>query len=127
MPFDLRLPSALVLIAGLLAACSGNGLQTSSITAPEPPRIDPACSQLAATVDGLKREGVADKVEKAAAKKYKMTSADLVKAAQLNKANDEFQFRCSKLPRDPVLSTPAVGDGGLFIRSDGHVWKIAGK
>ncbi|MFO1094689.1 MAG: PQQ-binding-like beta-propeller repeat protein [Planctomycetaceae bacterium] len=28
---------------------------------------------------------------------------------------------------ETVLSTPAVGDGGLFIRSDGHVWKIAGK
>ena len=28
---------------------------------------------------------------------------------------------------ETVLSTPAVADGALFIRSDGHLWKIAGK
>ncbi|MGD9647779.1 MAG: PQQ-binding-like beta-propeller repeat protein [Pirellulales bacterium] len=26
---------------------------------------------------------------------------------------------------EPVLGTPAVGDGALFIRSDGNLWKIA--
>jgi outer membrane protein assembly factor BamB len=26
---------------------------------------------------------------------------------------------------DPVLGTPAIADGALYIRSDGHLWKIA--
>ena len=45
----------------------------------------------------LRKEGIADKIEKAAAKKYKMTQADLSKADQLTKANTEFQFRCSTI------------------------------
>jgi len=28
---------------------------------------------------------------------------------------------------ETVMSTPAVADGGLYIRSDGHLWKISGK
>lgn len=28
---------------------------------------------------------------------------------------------------ETVLCTPAVADGGLYVRSDGHLWKIAGK
>jgi len=43
----------------------------------------------------LQQEGVAAKVEKAAAKKHKMTAADLNKAAELNKANAEFQSKCA--------------------------------
>lgn len=93
-------PAAMIVIAALAAGCSnmGDSFQTTSAL-PEGPKVDPACQQLAASIDGLKREGVSEKVEKAAARKYKMTSADLAKAAQLNRANDDFQSRCSTMPR----------------------------
>ena len=91
--------------AGLvLAGCSGEGTDgiftgslannTQTASAPEP-RIDPVCVSLVSRIDTLRREGVGDKIEKAAAKRYKMTAADLNKADQLTKANAEFQMRCS--------------------------------
>jgi hypothetical protein len=63
-------------------------------------------------IEGLRKEGVADKIEKASIKKYKMTHADLGKADQLTKANAEFQLRCSTIMPRPttaqVSSTPAA-------------------
>ena len=87
----------------LLAACAsdnndGGLFTTGAIGAQqvaEAPKVDPACVSLATRIDGLRREGVSDKIEKAAVKKYKMTQADLGKADQLTKANAEFQLRCS--------------------------------
>lgn len=109
-----------LIAAGSLAltACSstsdlfGSGGSSSDVTtqslAQSQPKIDPACGNLALDIDTLRREGIADKVEKAAAKKYKMTPADLSKANQLNKANAEFQSKCSTLPRSAAVSaTPA--------------------
>ena len=105
--------------AGLvLAGCSGEGTDgiftgslannTQNAAAPEP-RIDPVCVSLVSRIDGLRREGVGDKIEKAAAKRYKMTSADLGKADQLTKANAEFQLRCSTItPAGNSDQTPAA-------------------
>ena len=89
----------------MLAGCAGEGTDgifttgalannTQTAAAPEP-RIDPACVSLVSRIEALRKEGIADKIEKAAAKKYKMTQADLGKADQLTKANAEFQLRCS--------------------------------
>ena len=51
---------------------------------------------------------MADKIEKAATKKYKMTSADLAKADQLTKANADFQVRCSTImPRPMSAQAPS--------------------
>lgn len=116
--------SALAVIVSVsLAGCAGgldvfggsssSDVTTSSVAQTQAQRVDPACGNLALEIDTLRREGVADKVERAAAKKYKMTSADLVKANQLNKANGEFQSKCSTLPRsaavpDASAAAPAV-------------------
>lgn len=111
--------SALVLIGSVsLAGCAGgldvfggsssSDVTTSSVAPTQAQRVDPACGNLALEIDTLRREGVADKVDRAAAKKYKMTSGDLAKASQLNKANGEFQSKCSTLPR-----TAAVPDAGV--------------
>jgi hypothetical protein len=94
-------PGAVFAGAILLAGCAdnasvfggGNNLTTASVV--EPARTDPACVSLASQIEGLKREGVADRIAQASVKKYKMTTADLAKADQLNKANTEFQFKCS--------------------------------
>lgn len=116
-----KLRVAACAIAGslVLAGCSGgmdvfgsgtSDVATSSVV-PTQNRVDPACGNLAVEIDTLRREGVADKVEKAAAKKYKMTAADLTKANQLNKANAEFQNKCSALPRTASAAPAAPTTG----------------
>ena len=101
----------------LLAGCAdtpslfGNSanLTTASVAAPTTAAIktDPACAGLASQIDGLRKEGVADKIEKAAQKKYKMTTAELSKADQLNKLNVDFQGKCSNFKPTMAAVTPA--------------------
>jgi len=112
-----RAASMAIVAAGLvLAGCSGestDGLFTGSLannpqtaSAPEP-KVDPICVSLVSRIEALRREGVGDKIEKAAAKRYKMTVADLGKADQLTKANAEFQMRCSTVtPAGTTAQTP---------------------
>jgi hypothetical protein len=106
---------ALVLASLMLAGCAGDNnegifttgaLGTSQTAAAQPePRVDPACLTLASRIEGLRKEGVSDKIEKAAGKKYKMTQADLGKADQLTKANAEFQLRCSTVAPGSVQAS----------------------
>jgi hypothetical protein len=111
----------LVLAALLLAGCAADGstnffttgaLGTSETAAAPEPKVDPACVSLVSRIEALRKEGVADKIEKAAAKKYKMTNADLAKADQLTKANADFQLRCSTIMPKPmqaqVSSSPSA-------------------
>ncbi len=104
----LRAPTFVLFGAVLLAGCSGDGLLGSQMTTASVTKIDPVCVSLTAQIDGLMKEGVAEKVEKAAAKKYKMKPADLAKADQLNKANAEFQNRCAINPTTPAETTAAT-------------------
>jgi hypothetical protein len=119
MSFPIRASSrALVLASILLAGCAGdsgsNFFTTGALgTAPEATttasatsdaKIDPACVSLVSQIDALRKEGVADKIEKAATKKYKMTSKDLAKADQLTKANADFQLRCSTIMPKPSMA-----------------------
>lgn len=112
-----RAASMAFVLAGLvLAGCSGegtDGIFTGSLAAnTQPPvaeaKIDPVCVSLVSRIDTLRREGVGDKIEKAAAKRYKMTSADLGKVDQLTKANAEFQLRCSTITPSNTAQTPAA-------------------
>ena len=57
------------------------------------------------------------KIEKAAAKKYKMTAADLKKADQLTKANADFQQRCSTIPPKPTNAQAAPGKIGAELQA----------
>ena len=114
MSFTTRASSlALVLASLLLAGCAADGssnlfttgaLGTQQTAAAPEPRVDPVCVTLVSRIEGLRREGVADKIEKAATKKYKMTKTDLTKADQLTKANAEFQQRCSTITPSQVSS-----------------------
>jgi len=106
-PFVKLLP--VLALAGFAAGCSAIGDSMSPTTAsiPDQPRVDPACVTLTAQIDTLRRDGVQDKIEKAAAKKYKMTPLDLAKADQLNKANADFQTRCSTLTPRPAQTAAA--------------------
>ena len=106
---------ALVLAGLLLAGCAMEGSDglfttgslTGSTTA-SAEKADPACVTLASRIESLRKDGIPDKIEKAAAKRYKMTQADLGKADQLTKANAEFQARCSTvMPRPTTATAPA--------------------
>ena len=106
-------PTAAILVALMAAGCANDGtlsgLNTSSIDQPgastQTAKSDPACLTLTAQIEALNRDGAADKVSKAAAKKYKLKSEDLAKADELNKANAEFQTKCSPYPPRPVVAT----------------------
>jgi hypothetical protein len=98
----LRAASQAAILAGLaLAGCANSdnifttGALGSSFAGTSEPKIDPACVNLASRIETLRREGVPEKIEKAAARKYKLTQADLTKADQLTKSNAEYQLRCS--------------------------------
>ena len=118
----IRAASAALVLAGVaLAGCAGDGsdnmfttgaLGTQQTAAAPEPKVDPLCVTLVSRIEGLRKEGVADKIEKASIKKYKMTQADLTKADALTKANAEFQLRCSTIMPRPttaqVSSTPAA-------------------
>lgn len=107
-------------LALMLGGCANDGSSTfgssmfgatTTASIPEKPRTDPACFSLTSQIDTLKKDGIAEKVEKAAAKKYKMTSADLTKAAQLNRSNAEFQAKCSTLTT-AATAPPAATEAG---------------
>ena len=101
---------ALVLAGLMLAGCAEGGdsiFTTGSLVSGQPTaeaKVDPACITLASRIEALRKEGIPDKIEKAAAKRYKMTQADLGKADQLTKANAEFQGRCSTIPPRPTTA-----------------------
>jgi hypothetical protein len=98
-----------MIIAGCAddGSLSPGGMTTSSVDqATQTAKADPACATLAAQIETLHKDGVADKVAKAAAKKYTMKSADLAKADELNKANAEFTSRCSAVTPPNVAEAP---------------------
>jgi hypothetical protein len=116
MSWMLRAASQAAVLAGLaLAGCANTdnifttGALGSSFAGASEPKVDPACVTLASRIETLRREGVPEKIEKAAAKKYKLTQADLAKADQLTKSNAEYQLRCSMV-MPSQLSASAAAD-----------------
>jgi hypothetical protein len=107
--------TTLVFASVALVGCAGEGgmenlfttgsLGTQTAAAPEP-KVDPACVTLASRIEALRKEGIAEKIEKAATKKYKMTQSDLNKADQLTKANADFQFRCTTIMPKSASAMP---------------------
>ncbi len=113
----------------MLGGCSsdsglfGNSLTTQSIgmatsgpaaTAPVAMagKVDPACYSLSQRIDLLRQDGVTERIEKASVGKSATVSVkrdSLAKAAELDKANAEFQARCSTLgPRPTAMSTGSI-------------------
>src|SRR4029079_4557341 len=103
-------------IACALAGCANDGsLSTGLNTGSVNPQTaatsasksqEALCLTLASQIEALNTEGIPDKVSKAAAKKYKLKAADLTKADELNKANTEFQGKCSSYPPRVAATAP---------------------
>lgn len=120
---------AAVLVAALIAGCAQDGtlavnnLNTASINPPDgsqqAAKPDALCRTLASQIAALNKDGIADKVSKAAVKKYKMKPADLAKADELNKANAEFQAKCSSYPPTATMAaaTPAAKEASKATKA----------
>ena len=116
MLFRSMVTCAALLAAGLAAGCAdqqslfGSSNLTTASVAPPAPKADPACTSLGTQISTLRGEGIADKIERAAAKKYKMTTADLAKADQLTKVSAEFETKCGtvQIPAPVQAVAPAA-------------------
>ena len=110
MSFMIRAAAKALALAGVavaLVGCAGEGenfFTTGALGTSAEAKLDPMCVTLASRIEALRKEGIAEKIEKAAAKKYKMTQSDLNKADQLTKANADFQLRCSTvMPKSATI------------------------
>ncbi len=100
--------AAALLASALSAGCANDGNLSTAGISPEKAamqqaaKIDPACVSLTSQIDTLRKEGAVDRLEKAAEGKgasVKVKRTALVKQAELNKANADFQMKCGpKIP-----------------------------
>lgn len=114
---SILLPAAFAM-ATLLAGCAsdgsgifGDGAMTTSAVE-EKPKVDPACVALQAKIDSLRQDGVTDRAAQAAATGKSSTvsvkRASLTQLAELDKANAEFQSKCSTLGPRPMPAAAAA-------------------
>ncbi len=102
-----------LLLAGCAEGSLGSAFNTGSIDPQKQAAAEQAqkskqalCSTLVSQIDALNNDGTSDKVSKAAAKKYKLKPTDLTKVDELNKANTEFQAKCSDFPPRVAATAP---------------------
>ncbi|WP_072391126.1 hypothetical protein [Hyphomicrobium sp. CS1GBMeth3] len=116
----------------LLAGCSsssglfGNALTTQSIstspngTAVAAGKVDPTCTALAQRIETLRSDGLTERLEKAGTGKSSTVSVkrdSLAKAAELDKANAEFQAKCSTVPRPVQQAAASTAPAGASAGS----------
>lgn len=109
-------------VVGLgLAGCSDSGILSNPLTTqsintaqavPAAPAVDPSCHALAQRIQALRQDGLTERLEKASVGKSSTVSvkrASLGQAAELDKANAEFQAKCAAPGiRVPQLATQAA-------------------
>lgn len=109
----------IALTGGLVAGCANNGdLSTAAITAENTaaaaPKVDPMCVTLAHQIETLRQDGAVEKLEKASTGKgaqVKVKRELLAKQAELNKANADYQTRCTPQLLRSQQSAQAVPQG----------------
>jgi hypothetical protein len=120
MPLNLRRPALLTAMAfaAVAGGCANDGpglFTTGSLSEPAAvvtkASMDPACVALASQIDGIRKEGTVERLEKAADGKtttVNVQRASLTKQAQLNRANADFIAKCGpKLPKSTVAAATA--------------------
>lgn len=106
---------AAVLASTLGAGCANNSTLSTAGIAPEKvasqqaAKVDPACVSLASQIETLRKDGAAERLEKAATGKgasVQVKRATLAKQSELNKANADFQMKCGpKIPAPQTAQT----------------------
>lgn len=117
MKIKLAIAGSALLFAAGLAGCASDGslaLSTGSIgdaeNSAQAQRIDPACVSLMARIDELRKEGTPERLAKVATGKSKTANVKrsaLARMSELDKANSEFQQKCSTLAA-PKPAKPAA-------------------
>lgn len=116
------IPGLLLGAATALGGCAADGtslLTTGSLAGTEPkvaesnPRISPECVSLMAKIQELRQEGTPERIEKISTGKSSTVNikrSALAKLTELDKANVEFQAKCSKLAptATTAMATPAA-------------------
>jgi hypothetical protein len=97
-----------------LGACADNSIfgeasfqPTAAL--PAKPSVDPACQALSSRIEALRRDGVVERAEavsKGKGTSVKVKRASLAQLAELDKANADFQAKCSMAPRTVTAPTP---------------------
>jgi hypothetical protein len=102
-----------------LAGCSGgsgeNLLTTSSINQPQKvaakPSVDPVCASLSNQINATRQEGTPARVNAVSTGKTRMVTikrASLAKMAELDRLNNEFQAKCSKVPMQQTAAVAST-------------------
>ena len=107
-------PLAGVLLLGACASDTPSFFQTASVAAPAATQVatakpSPECVALSSQIEGLRKEGTIERLEKVAAGKgdnVQVKRTAIAKQAELNKANADFQAKCS--PRLPAAQQAAA-------------------
>lgn len=106
-----------------LGACASDAMVGSGATSalPEKPKPDPVCSTLAQKLDGLRKEGVSERVEQASQGKGTTVSVkreSLAKVAEMNKTSLEFQQKCSAYkPAVVAAAMPEAAPAKTVVKS----------
>lgn len=118
---------AMIATTGLLAGCAGDtaGLTTSSLApagsapATTAAKVDPTCVTLMSRIDAIRKEGVVDRVEKVATAGKSSTVAvkrdSLAKLTELDKANAEYQAKCSTITPGATTAQPKTATGANAV------------
>ena len=122
--------AALVSAAAACGGCANDGsnpLSTASVVPDKAPaaqqmaaKVDPVCVSLSSQIDTLRKDEAVGRLEKASAGKsasVQVKRASLMKQAELNKANADFQSKCG--PKIPAAQTaqaaPATVPGAAQV------------
>lgn len=109
--------TAMIAASVSLSACAEttvfgpNPFNTTSALPPKP-KVDPACAALSSRIQELRGDGIIDRVEAASKGKSKTVSVkrdSLSRMAELEKANADFQAKCSVM--SPGASQAARASG----------------
>ncbi len=128
---------AVALGVTFLAGCSSDsGLFGSSLTTQSigtnanatqvaaTPKVDPACYSLSQKIETLRKEGITERLEKASVGKTSNVSVkrtSLAQAAELDKANAEFQAKCSAFGPRPAQTTAQIAPGAAPVANSAQV------
>jgi hypothetical protein len=124
--------------AVLLTACAGDGgsmgglFETASVAptaiVPVATKADSTCVTLATQIDGLRKEGTIDRLEKVAAgrgENVQVKRTAIAKQAELNKANADFLAKCG--PKIPASQQASVAPAAVAAVVPATAGKAAAK
>lgn len=105
--------AVIVLSAAVACGCSSTGdLSTAALIDGAPAaKPDPACVALANQISSLRSDGAIERLEKASdgkTKNVQVKRESLLKQAELNKANQDFQTRCGPKLLNTQVAPPVA-------------------